>query len=320
MSSSFTHLFQNLPLEIIDIIIDLYIHSDQSQPSYPRNGLAAPGTRLSRLACLSHEMFERCNRHTWKNVLINLGSPPSQGSIRSLERLLKVGPEITYHIRNIKVEIFLSIGDVSSGALLPFLRMTRDALTQLVGPRIKRFDLEISFVDQQNPDGSLRMTWVTFQELTREILSYVSHCRNLEVLKIIGEPTWFDHGTLAQVINRMPHLTQFEYISRPAEVVPDFQSGSAYQTLSLALSSLRKLERLSLLELFLPHGSWCSIKWNNSLMSLSVGNHAGDCERSMLEFVSQWQHSPQNLGTDQLNMFQDQLPKNFRLHLHSLNH
>lgn len=102
MSSSFTHLFEKLPSEVIDIIIDLYIHSDQAHLSYPRNGLAAPRTRLNRLACLNREIFERCNRHTWKNVLISLGSPPSQGSIRSLERLLKIGSDITYHVRNIK--------------------------------------------------------------------------------------------------------------------------------------------------------------------------------------------------------------------------
>ncbi|KAH9820760.1 hypothetical protein DFH28DRAFT_1121115 [Melampsora americana] len=295
MATSFSHLFQKLPPEIVDNITDLYIHSDLAQPSYPRNGLAAPGTRLSRLACLNREMFEHCNRHTWKNVLINLRSPPSQGSIRSLERLLKVGPDIAYHIRNIKVEISLSFDDLLCGALLPFLRMTRDALARLVGPRIKRFDLEISFVDQLNPNGSLQMTWVTFQDLTREILSYVAQYRNLDVLKIIGEPTWFEYGTLAQVINCMPHLTQFEYISRPAEVVPDFQSDAAYQTLGLALASLRKLEHLSLLGPFLPHSSWCSINWNNSLKSLSVANHAGDCERPLMKFINQFQHSLETL-------------------------
>ncbi|KAG0145984.1 hypothetical protein CROQUDRAFT_723096 [Cronartium quercuum f. sp. fusiforme G11] len=314
-----------LPNELIDMIISEYIHSNRGDSSdsttYPRNGLAAPSLQLGNLACSSHLISKLCKNHTWKTVVISVLDPPTRDDIYRTDHLIAQLDTFTLtRVRQVKVDLSLDPTNVSYVTMMPYMWTINQVLRILMGPRIKGFELELSYLepDQANSPHS---NWTMTRTLVDELLLGALTFDNLQELRIATHHVSCDHGFLAKLINKLPNLVLFEcshHFNTRTSMERFNSTPAAFLELGSALASLTRLEHLTLLGPGYPNDPWQSSSWKGPLRFLSIGNIAYPTSRPLFEFVYNFRHTLKTLQIHEEGPDTDGLPDGFEKEFVSL--
>ncbi|KAG0144301.1 hypothetical protein CROQUDRAFT_33865, partial [Cronartium quercuum f. sp. fusiforme G11] len=326
MSSSSTLQTTKLPNELMDMIISEYIHSDRGDVSnrritYPINGIAAPSLQLENLASSSRLISKLCKNHTWRTVLISIDYPLTPGEIHWMDQLIAHldGSTLT-GVRQVKVDIWADPANVSYVTMIPYISKINQVLRILMGPRIRGFELELSFLepDQANSPHS---NWTMTRRLVDEILLGALTFENLQELRLASRHVSCYHGLMAKLINRLPNLVLLEctnFFNTRTSMGHLTSTPAAILELGSALASLTKLEHLTLLGPGYPNDPWQSLSWTGPLTFLSIGNIAYPTSRRLFEFIYKFRHTLKILKIHSEDPDTDGLPNGFEKEFISL--